>query len=545
MQSLWALVTQRSSGLYRCQCPQCFRTPSRSVRWPRAISASRLWYSSIFAVAATCDVVAKKQREDQWDRAIEQLKKELKEDFTDDLKSDGDAIEISWLANTGLPLNLDNLPPQSIYASPMTRRKAEGKAWSRKKTEVNMLWADVLQLKLFLAILLGNGGSWEGVVLPKTIPSDYKATMMRSEEELKKRIKTKKYDARRIMDFDATLSDWRRTGGDVALSDYRRDGCFEYHQDAKDLNRSLQSLFQQFEVSKVPSSALLSQIAYNMHVSPTPMDVHTWNTLLIGLHHAGNPVLVESVIKCLRMSHCRPNEVTNIAVLNHFTKTGNARAFTHWLGRIRGSGSGLMLARSDVKVTEASQGRLKVKRNGKVLQLPYPTPNVFHAIIKGVLKFSGFESALSLCEEMGREGWGLSALGMIPLLKDCARRGDWSSGLAVWQQMQALKAQGGHVIGVDAHAAMLRLCVKAGKGGWFSQVWHEMHKLKAGKLWDDVGGPEDLLEILSDASHQPGRLDNDDRETDEVGYDFHNKVDHQSRWPNVPDLASGAVRCSG
>ncbi|KAI7122314.1 hypothetical protein KC352_g32755 [Hortaea werneckii] len=115
-----------------------------------------------------------------------------------------------------------------------------------------------------------------------------------------------------------------------------------------------------------------------------------------------------------------------------------------------------------------------------------------------MLKFSGFETALGICERMGQEGWGLCMSGLTPLLKDCARHGDWESGIAVWDQIQALKKKStrrqgktlvSEVVGLDAYAAMLRLCSRTGQRDKFESVWQQAcraHQGRAGVLKEVV-----------------------------------------------------------
>jgi len=115
----------------------------------------------------------------------------------------------------------------------------------------------------------------------------------------------------------------------------------------------------------------------------------------------------------------------------------------------------------------------------RVIQLPYPTPMVFGALIKGVLKFSGFEAALRVCQGMAHEGWGLCMSGLNPLLLDCVARRDWTSGLAVWNQVKALKDKERRRskvpgrIPLSNFATMLQLCTRCRQKDAFEEVMEE------------------------------------------------------------------------
>lgn len=145
---------------------------------------------------------------------------------------------------------------------------------------------------------------------------------------------------------------------------------------------------------------------------------------------------------------------------------------------MRASGNGLDLARPDIKINEAGQGRVvEVKRSlkTKVIQKPHASPMVFEALILGILRFNGFEAALDICHSMGKEGWGLSMKGLTPLLAECAERGDWQSGKQVWDHIQALQAKSRRMgradrIHVQTFASMLQLCSACGQ----SELFHEI-----------------------------------------------------------------------
>ncbi|KAK5741956.1 hypothetical protein LTR17_003704 [Elasticomyces elasticus] len=512
MQTLWSRVAQARGT---CHCPQCAQpvqavgrrvTASATQRIPRYLTSSTLFYSGVFAAAATWDAGAKIQRREQWDKAIADVKQELgqaaeavqvsrKQQASDetvqympDLFRDVDQYRRRslWPTNTGPELKVHRLPPESIYATGERKTRSEMRRWSPKKLETVMLSVDAMQLKIFVEMQRQKDQSWRQVA-STAVPVEYRDKMFLSVPELQASLQCKLDDLHRVVAADPGLSEWARSPNDVPLCAYRQDEQGTFHDTVRQLNGSLQNLFHDCKYAPESTPSLLAKVAYNLSISSAPPNIDTYNTLLLGLSQTKQHRMAQQVITSMRVTHMRPNEVTNTAVLNHFTITDNAEGFVHWVELMRGKHNGLALARHDIHINEAGKNRLiRVKREGKgdkVIQLPYPTPNVFGALIRGVLKFSGFETALGICDGMGQEGWGLCLSGLTPLLMHCADNGDWEPGLAIWGQIQALKLRSLQrythykrdvdTVPLEAFAAMVRLCSKAGQKDVFEDVWDQ------------------------------------------------------------------------
>ncbi|KAK5688497.1 hypothetical protein LTS10_000475 [Elasticomyces elasticus] len=534
MQTLWSRVAQARGT---CHCPQCVQpvqavgrraTASATQRIPRYLTSSTLFYSGIFAAAATWDAGSKIQRREQWDKAIADVKQELGQaaeavqvsrkqqgsdetvQYMPDLFRDVDQYRRRslWPTNTGPELKVHRLPPESIYATGERKTRSEMRRWSPKKLETVMLSVDAMQLKIFVEMQRQKDQSWRQVA-STAVPVEYRDKMFLSVPELQASLQCKLDDLQRVVAADPGLSDWARSPNDVPLCAYRQDEQGTFHDTVRQLNGSLQDLFHDCKYAPESTPSLLAKVAYNLSISSAPPNIDTYNTLLLGLSQTQQHRMAQQVITSMRVTHMRPNEVTNTAVLNHFTITDNAEGFVHWVELMRGKHNGLALARHDIHINEAGKNRLiRVKREGKgdkVIQLPYPTPNVFGALIRGVLKFSGFETALGICDGMGQEGWGLCLSGLTPLLMHCADNGDWEFGLAIWGQIQALKLrslqQYTHhkrdvdTVPLEAFAAMVRLCSKAGQKDVFEDVWDQamrVDKQSARKLVQLVKAQNEL-----------------------------------------------------
>lgn len=528
MQTIWSRIAQGSGAGSACKCPQCLTFANgltRRVgagaarRTPKYMTSSTLWYSGIFAAAATIDAGVKIRRSEKWDRAIAEVREELgKEDNVESLEEKLMAKEVveeeqtvlhspdllekafeelestfkrpRWPANTGPPLQTLNVAPESIYATRARRAKGDVRKWTPKKIETISLSVDLLQIRIMIALI--NGGMSEEAAL--AVPDDYARNLLRTRDGLHAHKTTLKYDLGRIREADSMLEGYQRTSAHLPLNVFSTSAMEAdeegYHAvpAPRELNITLQSLLKQHKRRTISTPTLLARISYNLSVSRQPPNLDTFNTLLVGLSAAEQPHIVTMVIRSLRQCNMRPNETSIAAILNHYTATDDADSFVHYVETMRGKHLGLSLARPDIQITAACNGRLVLKEGDptKVIQLPYPTPKVFAALISGVTKFGGFDTALGVCKNMGEEGWGLCMSGLAPLLQDCADRRDWEAGMSVWEQVRALKAKseyhsssqqrGPERVPMRVYAAMLRLCLGNGEKAMYEEVWNEATK---------------------------------------------------------------------
>jgi hypothetical protein len=524
MQTIWSRIAQGSAAGSACKCPQCLtfaggltrRVGAGATRQkPKYLTSSTLWYSGIFAAAATLDAGAKLRRREKWDRAIAEVKQELGKEEKVGLTEDHlKTVEVTeeeetvlyspdvldeafeeleptfrdqrWPSNTGPPLVTRNLAPESIYARRGRREKVETRRWSRKKLETISLSVDLMQLRIMIALI--NGGASDEAAI--AVPEDFATNLLRTKEALHAHKQTLKHDLGRVRLSNNDLEDYERTSPHLPLNVFNtteadEDGLHTVHT-PRELNIALQSLLKQHKRQRISTPTLLARICYNLSASPLPPNLDTYNTLLLGLSAAEQPHIVTHVIRSMKQCNLRPNETSIAAILNHYTVTDDAASFVHFVETMRGKHLGLALARPDVRITAVSNGRLVPKGDDptKIIQLPYPTPKVFAALISGVTKFGGFDTALGVCKNMGEEGWGLCMSGLAPLLQDCADRRDWEAGLSVWDQVQQLKARskrqnsnqdrGGHErVPMRVYAAMLRLCLGKGEKKVYEEVWDE------------------------------------------------------------------------
>lgn len=496
---------------------------------PKYLTSSTLWYSGIFAAAATWDAGLKQQRREKWDNAIAEVRQELgqpigieqaqkeaseKRELVEELAGVNDQVDegpmqfdpftekdedegfnyadgrtrAKWPANTGAPLIAKYNAPNSIYAEDWQRDIVEHLKWTPKKLAMTQTSADILLLELMQQLQTRG----DAMTTIDSVPADFQPEFAHHLQNLHVQISSKQARLRvlRRAHFDMshyTLPEEPEEKlpiptDDHPICDYQEDAEHRFRSTQRELNSSLHHLFKLHRAEGINTSTLIGKIIYNLRYSSAPPNINTFNTLLLGFSRADEPEMVLKVARSLRRCHQRPNEITLATVLNTFTKENNPVGFTRWINLIRGKNSGLYLARPDVEITDARKERLlrHPQHPERTIQLPYHTPVVFGAIIAGVLKFTGFEPALQICQSMGQEGWGLCMAGLTPLLHNCMQRSDWTSGLAVWKQVLALKAKSrrrqdgvyrSEKIRLDTFATMLRLCLKCDRRDIFDEVW--------------------------------------------------------------------------
>lgn len=515
---------------------------------PRYLTSSTLWYSGIFAAAATFDAGIKKERREQWDRAIAGVKQELEQPVgvTKEERIDArEAVQYGfsnkgavfkpfgtnpeeeevfrnvdpqqrrphWPTNTGPALKVDHLPPESIYASTSRRLRLDTMPLSPKKLATVETSIEILLLELFLELETRN---WS-VEAAEAVPKEFAKNFLQDESALMARRRSKMAAAKRLQMADPDLTDYQPPAVDTHRLCHFFQAPYKLevaNRAVRNLNGSLLELFRLRLNEKISNPFLLAKVAYNISLCSGPPNLKTFNILMLGFSAMEDHVLVDDVISASSVAKMRPNEVTLATILKHYTKTNKPEIFVRWIERMRGKHGGLALARADIEITDGGRSRLirKPDSPNKIIQLPYATPFVFGPLIAGVIKFAGFETALSICQNMGLEGWGLCMSGLTPLLQDCAERRDWTSGLTIWNQIQALKAisrrkQGSkwmtERIKLDTYAAMLRLCSRCDTKDYFDKIWGKaasVHHNSTDKLVRLVKGEAELE--LGEETHE-------------------------------------------
>ncbi|KAI5203974.1 hypothetical protein E4T39_03942 [Aureobasidium subglaciale] len=538
MQALWSRIAQTGLG---CHCPSCVsagasgiarRTGNaagrRPVRW--ALSSTFV-YSGIFAAAATTDAGFKQKRREQWDRAIADIKHDLDQPALETpevehkpdqaKKEDEETVRWKplfdelqqailegpqfgegpvWPANTGAGLKRGCLPPTSIYAGTLSRRRARDSRWSTKKTRTSELAVDKLILRTLLHLeSLGSRKHITNAVSDSCLglfgasTSHLKALLLFTTEQHN--------EAYNFPDPNAHPDDLPRQHKYGVT--YKQDEAGEFHGIAEELDSALAQLFKKTKSGQLSYHDLIAKIAYNLYISPVAPSLDCWNTLLCGFMDCEDAHMANLTIHAIRNANVRRNEITLKETLKYYIMVNSRPGFSKFVDRMRGLRGGLSLAKPGIWVTDLGRPRLMVDEvTKKVYQKPYPNPGVFEVLIQGVLHFVGFDAALRVCKDMGNNGWGLSTRGLTSLLDDRARNADYEAGCQIWDLIKSLQkesymARQPEKLFAQTYSAMLRLCSACNQMTRFEEILREARAAKYAH--------QELLDLFRHETHaEPG-----------------------------------------
>ncbi|KAF2723872.1 hypothetical protein K431DRAFT_282564 [Polychaeton citri CBS 116435] len=537
------------------------------------VSSGTFVYSGIIAAAAAYDARIKNQRRDKWDSAIAEMRQELECDQKRiderrqvlsaemdamDLKIEEDGIEeenghsleecspvsydvqeetaegyrystdlaetnnepydpfediqprsepARWPANTYGPVNTRNVAPESLYATTDSKQRAAKRRWTRKKIENMNIQISLLQVRLVL-LLHERGWLKEAVA---AVPHAYGAYLKQPTSVFVGACEEITSKGKSLSLYDHQLSGYNREADSSILCDYHQDAFGHFHDINFDLNESLQQLFSLHFRQQLAMPALIAKITQNLTISTAPPNVETFNILLAGFSRVREHEANSYVIRAIRYSKIRPNEVTLNRILSHYVDTSDPKGWGIWIGRLRGKYGGVMLARPDVSVNEASEGRLvKVESPSgtKVIQNPYPTPMVLTAVINGALKFLGFETCMEVYKEFREQGYGLSSEGLLSLLNACVSRRDWDTSASILGQIERLESEDYMSlplkdapvprISLNVFAGMLQACRDSSERGLFTRIlrYAQLHGHDRQQILDAVR--QQKMEVAKD-----------------------------------------------
>ncbi|KAI3481826.1 hypothetical protein L1887_55534 [Cichorium endivia] len=333
-----------------CKCPQCLsfaggltkRVGSAAARRPQKyLTSSTLWYSGIFAAAATLDASVKLQRRERWDRAIAEVKKELgKEETAGAVKEEQ--------AKGGLVDEADVL-----YSLGALEEALGGVGSSFKTQRADMAKRPRAQCR-----------------------KDMVRCSPRSLESLYEHKQMLWADLRRVTHAPPHVGGLRTDGIPPGIELVRCcGGQWAAFESPRELNTKLHSLMKEHKRQNISTPALLARICYDLSSTPTPPNLDTFNTLLVGLSAANQTHAVSHVIRSLNMCNLRPNETSIAAILNHYTATDDAPAFLKFVETMRGKHRGLALARPRHPHHGSQQRPPRAERKRPRQDHPAPLPD--------------------------------------------------------------------------------------------------------------------------------------------------------------------------
>ncbi|MCJ1258109.1 hypothetical protein MMC24_005939 [Lignoscripta atroalba] len=553
MQLLWSRVAQTRCT---CHCSTCLSSATAVARRTTTAAARRglrygdaftVFYSSILATAAVADSKQKEARSEEWDKAIAGAKEELRaveEAQNRRLQSlslsasykpmKRPKIEAwkdinSWAARQnkaradlgledleGVPMDLlENLskadiqlillsgrvmdlvrggPSQQLWETP-----AHTQPLSTKKTRILELSVAKMVFQLLLEVSKRKNKYASLPTAPKDPLLKVSARHMR---ELRKDIAQMKQRLCLLRDIRPTSAELE-TIEPPRFPRYTEDSVLGT-DDWTSLNPTLQEVLAGLREHKPDINTMITKICYNLLISSTPPNVHTYNILLERLCYFQQFDLVPAVLDSMRECRIRPNEITVAATLGFYTATNDRRAFVGYTNLMEGEGGGLALAHPRTKITPLNKDYLLlcwggsaryhadaglsadlangmithhgVTRRLKIIVKARKNLEVFEELIIGALKFFGISKAMEYYGDMIRNGWEASTRILGALLQYCCCKQHWKFARHVWRQLQAVSPGANE----EDYYWMLRLCLRHRSKSMFRWILQE--GIRAGTL---------------------------------------------------------------
>lgn len=269
-----------------------------------------------------------------------------------------------------------------------------------------------------------------------------------------------------------TLSYMRGIGSDYDKIERPQMPCYdetavEEDKQTTKMNESLQSLLELMKEGE-DLNDLMSKICYNLLMARTPPNVHTYNMLLVRFCVLDSRGLVGTVLRSMRESHIRPNEITHVALLRHFNVTGKRGRFFHYWRLMEGHHRGLALLHPDIDIHPITKERYHIfgRFRHNAAEKARMNGQVYEPLIVGALRFLGSQIAMHYYRNMISEGWSPSLGIFLAILQDCCHRLDWGVGIAVLEQLEKTREK----LNTLTYEWMLRLCQCCGQEEFFNQI---------------------------------------------------------------------------
>ena len=531
MQTLWTRVAQARCS---CRCSSCLgtglarrtttATGRRAVRVGDAFTA---FYSAIFATAAIADLKAKEDRRQQWDRAIEEAKKDLviSELVTSSrqptsIRKD-DAFNALPQASTSLDLDdilqvaakeLDScgilhrrLSSEttlggvrrgfgSMHLGP--RADAQPSALSYTNWKISTLECSVAKLVVRM-------------LLHASLVARHQRTQAGSLNE----------SSRRRCELMLNLKEMRkRLSFMIAASkdplcpqypSYSADEQVPSVAEGRAMHNTLRQIFDDHSHNGLRLEQMVTGICYNLLKSNTPPNEDTYNILLINLCRLRQNELVTLVLDSFFESRVTPSPVTITAILKFYTSTHDAVGFQKFVRLMRGEDGGLGSANRRSNLLARESPLLLHHKNhkhhyGMVINKAPLNVEVFGALINGFLKLMGLRQAIYWYRLMVQQGWPANHRVLTSLLRGCVTQRNWETGLTIWTKLTSFCAtsrgwgkydETGQPDG-RAYYYMLKLCQLCKKGDLFQTLYCEALEQGFPSQNTQVVGPSGIAKFL-------------------------------------------------
>jgi hypothetical protein len=379
------------------------------------------------------------------------------------------------------------LPPQSLWSSDNRRKIAGSREWYPKR--LCIVEVEAMRLVLHLMMVVGLNEKSEidledmmGSDCPVDVVHSYARHSIGTQRRVRQLI-LQPY----IWEHIHPLKPWeddQRPEFSVVSPNYKRY-LLMAPEDARESTRNLNyKIYREFDKDKLKSTSLqhvVLLICDHLLRSPAPPNIETLNVILLGFEgfeatkatsNRHRVDLVNAVVNFRRSTPIRVNELYCAGILRHYRQTDKPRAFLGFITKMRAERGHLMLAKPDVFINTESKGRLRRREDGRVAQAVHPMPMVFWEMLKGVLKFAGFDQAIEVCQLLKEDAWGMDWRCLRSLMFDCVRRANWEDGRIVWEEMLTL-AERTRDVPHWILASILALCKVCNQYQEFEEVFEE------------------------------------------------------------------------
>ena len=294
---------------------------------------------------------------------------------------------------------VNDLPPQSLWSGEMRRQKSFARKMSIKKAAITEVAAMRLILRLMHLVQLSGCSKrvLDDVLGYESQPALHTYAQVPSDKQ--------KMLIKKLADYTVTvlhpLSAWEgddRFGFPIASPNYRKHGkitgdqigsvpvqAFVFRQ-LKDMNYRLYRHFQAYTSQEISFERLVARICDVLLHATVPPNIDTLNILLLGFQETNSKEEIRAeVVAFLRSfqswTTLRVNELYCAAILRQYRRQDDLERFSDFISLMRGRKNGLMLAKPDISISEACNGRLIRRANGKVNQAR--TSNADHVLGNG------------------------------------------------------------------------------------------------------------------------------------------------------------------
>lgn len=393
-----------------------------------------------------------------------------------------------WPENIGPSFNPHDFPPQSVYAT--DSRKIEGleSRWTRRKLQtMNLSMAKLVLFMVEAAHLhkYPNRREWDDKLSECWLPDNVYWIAMKGEQSKERFVRSIENFLQRtkMPKNQDRVPEVKPIFGQYPY--YEQDPDGQFHRKCHAMNERIFESFDQCFRGELNFPTLVGTICEELLTSPAPPNITTYNALLLGFSRLKRHDICSMVIKSLHEVHMRPDEITCSAALSHHINTNDSRGFVRFVQLMTGISTdsyALMLANPTLPLSHPStlyrlQNRVvrHPRKPERLVQKVHPTPRVMSSIVAGLLKFHGLERAADICSTLAADGWGFDADALTRFLHACAQQRDWASGVAIWQQLQELRAQRPASRPLDraSYIQMLGLCYRCDRPDIFDQVMRE------------------------------------------------------------------------